>query len=160
MGVGSSFHPRIRIVAALLLLVVFATGCGASEAAQVRSYLDANYEQIDNEALDGGRNDTRTYRSDRDVPTTVGEIEAAVQPRERANNDAGSYLQYPDVVVAVQPPAEGEGSVVTLDDDEYARRRFPFIAPLFIPIGGGRGFGRSSGGSGGTVRGGGPGFGK
>lgn len=150
-------RPIVRVIAALLVLVTVASACGANDASQVRTYLDATYETIANDAVAGSRDDTRTYRSGQDVATTAGAIERAVGPQDRAENEAGTYLQYSSVVVAVQPPAEGGGSIVTLDDDAHARRRFPFIVPIFI--GGGRrgGFG---GGSGGTFRGGGPGFGK
>lgn len=150
-------RPIIRMVAALLVLVTVASACGANDASEVRTYLDATYERIANDAVGGARDDTRTYRSDADVATTANEIESAVNPQDRAENDAGTYLQYSSVVVAVQPPASGGGSIVTLDDDEHARRRFPFIVPIFIGGGGRGGFG---GGSGGTFRGGGPGFGK
>lgn len=148
----------LRLVAALLAVVMLAGACGAQDDGQVRTFLDATYERVDNGVVQGARDDTRTYRSTRDVAATAAEVEQAVRPIDTArNNEAGTYLQYSNSVVAVQPAAEGGGAIVTLDDDAHARRRFPFIVPIFI---GGRGGLFGGGGGSGTFRGGGPGSGK
>lgn len=152
--------PSLRTVAGLLALVMLAGACGSGDTREVRAFLDARYERVSNDVIAGASTDTRTYRAPGAVDATTDEIAAAVSPADRADDGTGRYLQYSDSVVAVQPAAEGGGSVVTLDDDSHARRRFPFIVPIFISRNRGGFGGGGFGGGSGTARGGGPGSGK
>lgn len=112
-----------------------------------REFALDHYEQVSH---DGS---SYVLRSDKSVTETAAEIRGAWKPAQELNDPAGIFLRYSDLVIAVTPDPERDGSTVYLDDEKrgYAHW-FPFVVGYW-------GTGGGIGGVGG-VRGGGPGAGK
>ncbi|MDP3711720.1 MAG: DUF4247 domain-containing protein [Mycobacteriales bacterium] len=111
-----------------------------------KDYALDRYERV---SQDG---DSYVLRSPRSVSETAAEIRGAWKPAQELTDPAGVFLRYSDLVVAVTPDPDRDGSTVYLDDERrgYAHW-FPYVG----------GFWGSPGVGGvGGVRGGGPGAGK
>jgi hypothetical protein len=113
-----------------------------------REYALDHYEQVSREGS------SYVLRSDKSVTDTAAEIRKAWKPAQELSDPAGTFLRYSDLVIAVTPDPDRDGSTVYLDDEKrgYAHW-FPFVVGYWGTGGGG------VGGVGG-VRGGGPGAGK
>ena len=148
--------PAGRAIALVVVLLMLAA-CGGG--AQLRDYVANTYDVV---SADG---DNLEARSPEPVDTVVGDLTGRFDPRDRYDEDAGTFFRHDDDFVAVRPDPGG-GSLISVDSDETGSSRWiPFIGPIFWPggrFGGPRvgGGGARNGGTGETNRGGGPGAGK
>jgi len=145
-----------RALAFVLVLMLLAA-CGGGD--QLRDYVANTYDVV---SADG---DNLEARSSDSVDTVADDLTGRFEPRDRYDEDAGTFFRHEDDFVAVRPDPAG-GSLISVDSDETGSNRWvPFIGPIFLPGGrfGGPRLGTGgtrSGGSGETNRGGGPGTGK
>lgn len=111
-----------------------------------KDYALGRYERV---SQDG---DSYVLRSPRSVSETAAEIRGAWKPAQELTDPAGVFLRYSDLVVAVTPDPDRDGSTVYLDDERrgYAHW-FPYVGGYW---------GNPGVGGVGGVRGGGPGAGK
>lgn len=148
--------PGGRVLAFVVLLLVLAA-CGGGD--QLRDYVAANYDVV---SADG---DNLEARSPKSVGAVASDLTGRFDPRDRYDEEAGTFFRHEDDFVAIRPDPAG-GTLISVDSDETGSTRWvPFIGPIFLPggrFGGPRAGGGStrSGGTGETNRGGGPGTGK
>jgi hypothetical protein len=125
---------------------VLLAACGTASH-QVRDYVAAHYDVISRS------NNTVEARSEQSVEAVAAQITGRYSPKDRYDNDAGTFIRYNDEFVAVRPDPSG-GTLISADSDQRGSNRWvPIIGPIFLP--GGR-----FGGPGESNRGGGPGSGK
>ena len=145
-----------RAIAYVLVLLLLAA-CGGGD--QLRDYVAANYDVV---SADG---DNLEARSSEPVDSVTADLTGRFEPRDRYDEDAGTFFRHDEDFVAVRPDPGG-GTLISVDSDETGSTRWvPFIGPIFLPggrFGGPRlsGGGARNGGAAETNRGGGPGAGK
>jgi hypothetical protein len=145
-----------RAIAYVLVLLLLAA-CGGGD--ELRDHVAQNYDVI---SADGDNLEARSAES---VGTVARDLTSRFEPRDRYDEEAGTFFRHDDDFVAVRPDPAG-GSLISVDSDEIGSSRWvPFIGPIFLPggrFGGPRlgGGGARNGGAAETNRGGGPGAGK
>jgi Domain of unknown function (DUF4247) len=145
-----------RVIAFVVVLLVL-VACGGGD--ELRDYVANTYDVV---SADGDNLEARSAES---VDTVASDLTGRFEPRDRYDEEAGTFFRHDDDFVAVRPDPTG-GTLISVDSDETGSTRWvPFIGPIFLP--GGR-FGgpripsgrARNGGTGETNRGGGPGAGK
>jgi hypothetical protein len=136
----------LRRVAAVVLAGALLSACGGNSS-EVRDYVTETYE------VDSASSDNVEAHADASVQAVTDDLAGRFEPRDRHDEESGTYFRYKDEFVAIREDPAG-GTQISVDDDETGSTRWvPIIGPIFLP--GGR-----FGGPGEWNRGGGPGSGK
>lgn len=132
---------RLRLLVLAAAAAVALSGCGFG--GDVDDYLRDTYQRTSTQ--NGGRSEV--FQAAAPVAATASQIAGRHRPLDRISQGGQEFLRYDDDIVGIVP--SGGGSQIFLDDVNRGYTRWSaFIIPSWRP------------GFSGSVRGGGPGFGK